>query len=56
MTPFKFLSDEEVADVLTFVRNAFGNKAPPVTPQAVQKVRAATKNQTGFYTADELRE
>ena len=51
MTPFKFLKDEEVADVLTFVRNAFGNKAAPVTAQSVQKVRAATKDQKGFYQA-----
>jgi mono/diheme cytochrome c family protein/glucose/arabinose dehydrogenase len=54
MTPFKFLSDAEVADVLTFVRNAFGNQAAPVTPQAVQKVRAATKEQPSFYSATEL--
>ena len=54
MTPFKFLKDEEVADVLTFVRNAFGNKAPPVTPQAVQKVRAATQDQKSFYQAADL--
>ena len=54
MTPFKFLKDEEVADVLTFVRNAFGNKAPPVTPQAVQKVRAATQDQKSFYQGADL--
>ena len=54
MTPFKFLSDEELADVLTFTRNAFGNKADPVTPQAVQKVRAATKDQPSFYQVSDL--
>ena len=54
MTPFKFLSDTELADVLTFVRNAFGNKAAPVTPQSVQKIRAATKDQQSFYPAAEL--
>ena len=54
MTPFKFLSDEELADVLTFVRNAFGNKAGPVTAQSVQKVRMATKDQPSFYLATEL--
>ncbi len=54
MTPFKFLSDAEIADVLTFVRNTFGNQAAPVTPQAVQKVRAATKDQPSFYPAAEL--
>ena len=56
MTPFKFLSDAEVADVLTFVRNAFGNKANPVSPQTVQKIRAATKDQATFYQASELKE
>lgn len=56
MTPFKFLSDAEVADVLTFVRNAFGNKANPVSPQTVQKVRASTKDQATFYQASELKE
>ncbi len=54
MTPFKMLSDDEVADVLTFVRNAFGNKAAPVTHDSVGKVRAATKDQPTFYQASEL--
>ena len=56
MTPFKFLKDSEVADVLTFVRNAFGNKADPVSLQSVQKVREATKDQPSYYQASELRE
>jgi mono/diheme cytochrome c family protein len=54
MTPFKMLSDDEIADVLTFVRNAFGNKAAPVTRDAVSKVRAATKGREIFYQASEL--
>jgi hypothetical protein len=36
------------------VRNAFGNKAPAVSPQKVKEVRAAIKDRTGFYTPDEL--
>jgi mono/diheme cytochrome c family protein len=32
-----------VADVLTYVRNSFGNKASPVTPAEVKTVRAAIK-------------
>lgn len=56
MTPFKFLSDAEVADVLTYVRNSFGNKADPVSPQTVKKVREATKDQATFYQASELKE
>ena len=55
MTPFKgLLTDEEIAAVLTYVRNAFGNTASPVTPDAVAAVRAATANQQELYTADDL--
>jgi mono/diheme cytochrome c family protein len=55
MTPFRgMLNDEEMAAVITYVRNAFGNKAPPVSPAKVKEVRAATKNKTGFYTPAEL--
>ena len=54
MTPFKMLSDEEIASVLTFVRNTFGNEASVVKPEAVKKVRAATEQQPAFYVPEEL--
>jgi mono/diheme cytochrome c family protein len=55
MTPFGgMLKDDEVAAVLTYVRNSFGNKATPVAPEKVKQVRAATKAKTGFYSPDEL--
>ena len=55
MTPYEgMLDDEEVASVLTYIRNAFGNKAPAVTAQKVKQVRAAIKTKTGFYKPDEL--
>jgi mono/diheme cytochrome c family protein len=34
------LTDVQVADVLTYVRNSFGNKASVVTPAEVKAVRA----------------
>ena len=37
------LTDQQIADVLTFVRNSFGNKASMVTPAEVKAVRAKTK-------------
>jgi mono/diheme cytochrome c family protein len=37
------LSDQQIADVLTFVRNNFGNKAKPLTAADVKAVRAKTK-------------
>ncbi|GAA5483021.1 c-type cytochrome [Haloferula sargassicola] len=33
-------SDEDVAAVLTYVRNSFGNSAPPVTPEQVKMLRS----------------
>jgi mono/diheme cytochrome c family protein len=39
MVPHNFLSDQEVADVLTYVRSSFGNSAPAVTADQVAKVR-----------------
>ena len=55
MTPFKgLLNDEEVAAVLTYVRNSFGNKAATVTADEVKRVRAATGSQGIFYKPAEL--
>jgi mono/diheme cytochrome c family protein len=55
MTPFEgMLKDEEIASVLTYVRNSFGNKAPAVNAQKVKEVRAAVKGKKGFYTPEEL--
>jgi mono/diheme cytochrome c family protein/glucose/arabinose dehydrogenase len=55
MTPFGgLLNDEEVAAVITYVRNSFGNTASPVTADHVKKVRAKTKEKSGFYSPEEL--
>lgn len=35
------LTDQQIADVLTYVRNSFGNKATPVTAAEVKAQRAA---------------
>lgn len=43
MPPQPQLTDQQIADVLTFVRNSFGNKASIVTPAEVKVVRAKTK-------------
>ncbi|MBN3584403.1 HEAT repeat domain-containing protein [Algoriphagus aestuarii] len=58
MTPFEgMLDDTEVAAVLTYVRNSFGNKASPISPELVKKVREEIKDMEGFYKpADLLKE
>ncbi len=55
MTAFEgLLSDEEMAAVLTYVRNAFGNKAEPVDPETVGRIRQEIRDKQGFYTTSEL--
>jgi glucose/arabinose dehydrogenase/mono/diheme cytochrome c family protein len=41
MPPFHYLSDQEIADVLTYVRNSFGNAAGAVSAVEVKATRAA---------------
>jgi putative heme-binding domain-containing protein len=55
MTAFRdLLSDEELAAVLTFVRNTWGNEASTVSAETVKRVRAETSGRTVFWTPDEL--
>jgi len=55
MTPYEgLLSDEEMAAVLTYVRNSFGNVASAITPEKVKAVRALTDSKSGFYSPEEL--
>lgn len=41
MPSWAHLTDHEIASVLTYVRNSFGNKGEPVTDEEVAKVRAS---------------
>lgn len=41
MPEFRQLSDDELAGVLSYVRQAFGDGAPPVTPAEVAEARAS---------------
>ena len=43
MAAQSYLKDQEIADVLTYIRNSFGNKASAVTAAEVKAVRAVTK-------------
>ncbi|WP_461093179.1 PVC-type heme-binding CxxCH protein [Spirosoma gilvum] len=55
MTPFGgLLSDQEVAAVLTYVRNSFGNKASAIYPDQVKKVRSTTQQKKDFYSPTQL--
>ena len=43
MAPHSDLTDQQIADVLTYVRNSWTNKASAVTPVEVKTVRAKIK-------------
>lgn len=55
MTPFGgMLNNDEIASVLTYVRNSFGNKASVISPEKVKTIREQIKDKEGFYSASEL--
>jgi mono/diheme cytochrome c family protein len=55
MTPFGgLMNDEEIAAVLTYVRNSFTNRASVITADKVRKVRIETEDKKGFYRAEDL--
>jgi mono/diheme cytochrome c family protein len=55
MTAFKsILKDNELAGVLTYIRNSWGNKATAITPEQVKQVRDETTKQTTFYAPADL--
>ena len=49
------LTDEQIADVLTFIRAEFGQQAAPVTAAEVKTVRGATGSRQLPWTAGELK-
>ncbi|WP_367870273.1 PVC-type heme-binding CxxCH protein [Luteolibacter sp. Populi] len=55
MTPLGLtMNDRELAGVLTYIRNSFGNHAPAVKPETVARVRETIKGKVPFYQAEEL--
>ena len=55
MTAFRqLLNDEELAAVLTYVRNSWTNRAKPITTEQVAAVRKATSDRETFYFAGDL--
>jgi mono/diheme cytochrome c family protein len=54
MPPHIDLNDQQIADVLTFVRQTGKNDLPAVAPDLVKKIREATKDRVQPWTAQEL--
>ena len=54
MVPMNSYSDAELANVLTYIRNSFGNRAPAVEPAAVAARRTADAARSNYWTLEEL--
>jgi hypothetical protein len=54
MVPMNSYSNAELANVLTYIRNSFGNRAPAVEAGAVAAGRAADAARTNYWTLAEL--
>ena len=50
------IDDVKLATLLTYARTRFGGLNEPLRPAVVNRVRAATKDRTGYWTAPELLE
>jgi mono/diheme cytochrome c family protein/glucose/arabinose dehydrogenase len=48
------LDDAGIAAVLTYIRRAWSQSAPPIDPATVQQIRAATAGRTRAWTPEEL--
>lgn len=55
MPPWKQLKDEQIAAILTYIRNEWGNSASPITADQVAKIREETAAQTEPYTQNQLK-
>lgn len=48
------LNDQQVADVLNFIRGSWGNKAPKVLPEKVAEIRKESASRGTPWTAEDL--
>ena len=54
MPPWSHLNDEQIATVMTYIRNSWSNQAPPVGPELVAAVREHTDGRRDAFQAASL--
>lgn len=54
MPPHHFMNDEQLADILTYIRNAWGNRADPIGVEQVAEFRKAHASRVLPWTSAEL--
>lgn len=54
MPPWTHLSDDQIAAILTYIRNEWGNSAPPITAEMVAQIREETADVREPFTQPKL--
>jgi hypothetical protein len=54
MVPWKQLTDEQIADILTYIRSDWGNNAPAISPEFVAQIRKDSAAQSDSWTQEQL--
>ena len=54
MVPMNTYADEELANVLTYVRNSFGNRSSQVTATEIAEARVKHADRSEFWTIEDL--
>ena len=54
MVPWKQLSDEQIADILTYIRSDWGNNTPAISPEFVTQIRKTDAAQSDSWTQEQL--
>lgn len=54
MPPMAILDDEQISNILTYIRREWGHIADPVDKATVAKIREATADREDFWTEKEL--
>jgi hypothetical protein len=49
------LNDKKIADVMTYIRQEWGNKAGPVSPEGVAALRKELATHSGSFTEPDLK-
>lgn len=55
MPGHSYLSDDQLASILTFIRQAWGNAAPAIDRKEVARIRQESQDHSGIWSPDELR-
>lgn len=56
MPPHGFMSDEDIAAILSYIRQSWENDSLPIEPEEVARIREETAGRIEIWSPDELRE